>query len=211
MSDSGNSKITKSSSQDLFGKISSVMKTKSAEVKGKIFEYIVNPVQTPSTPLTDRHVYPNERNGKRYRNVPPVFSIDDTDDGEMSQVFQEEDDSFETLNLPNFLKDTSIVRSFNCQEVHMNGFMYDTVLAFTDNHIIILRELGQDNLAKIVAKRSLTSIVKITAKKRHQNLITFKYGVPEGENLIITDMDRFLIPNANEATKAISKLILKQM
>lgn len=187
------------------------MKTKSAEVKGKIFEYIVNPVQTPSTPLTDRHVYPNERNGKRYRNVPPVFSIDDTDDGEMSQVFQEEDDSFETLNLPNFLKDTSIVRSFNCQEVHMNGFMYDTVLAFTDNHIIILRELGQDNLAKIVAKRSLTSIVKITAKKRHQNLITFKYGVPEGENLIITDMDRFLIPNANEATKAISKLILKQM
>lgn len=159
--------------------------------------------------IGERHVSPSERNGKRYRNVPAVFSIDE-EDADVNHGPQR-DESAETITIPKFLKDSSIVKYFKCQEVHMNGFMYDSILAFTETHIIVLRELGQDNLARVVSKRSLNQIVKITAKKRHQNLITFKYGLPDGESLLVTDMDRFLIPNANEATKIISKLILKQL
>lgn len=70
-----NSLNTKSAqSTDLFGKISAAMKSKSAEVKGKLFDYIVNP---NNSPIQERHVSSNDKMGKRYRNVAPVFSIDD--------------------------------------------------------------------------------------------------------------------------------------
>lgn len=71
----GNSKST--SSNDLFGKISAAMKSKSAEVKGKLFEYIVNP---NNNVIQERHVSSTDKLGKRYRNVAPVFSIDDDQD-----------------------------------------------------------------------------------------------------------------------------------
>lgn len=67
-----NSKSSQSS--DLFGKISAVMKSKSAEVKEKLIDYIVNP---NNSPVQERHVSSNDKIGKRYRNVAPVFSIDD--------------------------------------------------------------------------------------------------------------------------------------
>lgn len=55
------------------------MKLKSAEVKGKLLEYIVNP--TGGTVATnDRHVSASDKLGKRYRNMTPVFSIDDDHD-----------------------------------------------------------------------------------------------------------------------------------
>lgn len=64
-------------STDIFGKISAAMKSKSAEVKGKLFDYIVNP---NSSPVQERHVSSSDKMGRRYRNVPPVFSIDDDQD-----------------------------------------------------------------------------------------------------------------------------------
>lgn len=62
---------------DLFGKISAAMKSKSAEVKGKLMDYIVN---TNNHPPQQWHVSSADRDGKRYRNVAPVFSIDDDQD-----------------------------------------------------------------------------------------------------------------------------------
>lgn len=198
---------------DIFGKLSSVVKSKSAEVKGLLKDYIVNPTQN-LPPLGERHVMANERHhGKRYRSVPPVFSIDDAEDEADASPPFEEDNKQDTVELSKFLKNADIKRHFKCQEVHMNGFMYDSVLAFTESHIIVLRELGNNGTdqARVIAKRPLNSIVKITAKKRHRDLITFKFGVPDGDNLIVTDMDRFLIPNAHEATQVISKLILDRL
>lgn len=62
---------------DLFGKISAAMKSKSAEVKGKLMDYIVN---TNNHPPQEWHVASTDRDGKRYRNVAPVFTIDDDQD-----------------------------------------------------------------------------------------------------------------------------------
>lgn len=93
----------------------------------------------------------------------------------------------------------------------MSGYMHDSHLILTKTHLIVLRDLDKKGTAEIIARRPLSSIVKITAKKRHRDLITFKYGVPDGDELLITDMDRFLIPNANEATSIVSKQIIKQL
>lgn len=64
-------------SNDLFGKISAAMKSKSAEVKEKLIDYIVNP---NNSPIQERHVSYDDKIGKRYRDVAPVFSIDDDHD-----------------------------------------------------------------------------------------------------------------------------------
>lgn len=80
----------------------------------------------------------------------------------------------------------------------------------TSSHLVVLREVQEKKgVAEIIVRRPLSAIVKITAKKRHPELITFKYGVSEGESLQISDMDRFLIPNAHKATKVVADQIIK--
>lgn len=221
------------SSSDFFNRFSQVMKLKSAEVKGKILDIIVNPTNGGSVPtvsgdannqiaVQQRHVSAADRNGKRYRNVAPVFSIDDEHDCELEAGTAIQDDSpanattklpgdtKEIVNLNNYLKSPDIMNAFKCQEVHINGYMYDSHLIITPTHLIVLRELGKGQ-AQIIVRRPLASIVKITAKKRHRDLITFKYGFPDGDGLLITDMDRFLIPNASEATAIVSKHIVQTL
>jgi len=66
-------------------------------------------------------------------------------------------------------------------------------LLVTDSHIYVLRDIpGRKGFAHIVVRRLLSAIVKITSKKKHPELITFKYGVPEGDKLVISDMDRLV-------------------
>lgn len=173
--------------------------------------------------------------GKRYRNVAPVFSIDD--DQDTNESFLPTSFSLEGIfssgggnnnaksptsssspavppadefvQLPVFLKQTEILDYFKCQEVHMNGTMYDSYLAVTSTHLVVVREYSGKR-GKVIARRLLGSIVKISARKRHRDLITFKYGNAGDENVVITDMDRFVIPNASEATTVISNHILQR-
>ncbi|XP_044255640.1 TBC1 domain family member 23 [Tribolium madens] len=198
------------STTDLFGKISAAMKSKSAEVKEKLIDYIVNP---NNSPVQERHVSSSDKiDGKRYRNVAPVFSIDDDHDSVTNIENVDEEDSRELVQIQSWLKHPEVIEHFPCQEVKINGFMYKSHLIVTNNELIVLREMpDRKGIAEVIVKRPLSAIVKITARKRHPELITFKYGVPDGENLIISDMDRFLIPNADKATKVVSEQILKQL
>lgn len=197
---------------DLFSKLSAAMRTKSQEVKGKLIDYIVNP--NASLPVIERHVSKNDKNGKRYRNVAPVFSIDEDNDGDLGfeEATTEEDYSQEVVQLSEWLKTPNIISYFKCQEVMMNGYIYDAYLVITNSHLIVSRDVeGRRGYVQITVRRPLSSIVKITAKKRHPELITFKYGMPDGDTLVIKDMDRFLIPNAGEATKVVSNQIVKHL
>lgn len=196
----------------LFSKLSSAMKAKSQEVKGKLIEYIVNPNSTVNN--GDWHVSANDRKENRYRNVPPVFSINDEDEDSHSDRRDVSNSELldEIVEVQAFLRGPSVVDNFPCQEVLSNGYMFDSYLVVTESHLIILREIpNKKGLAKILSRRPLSTIVKITAKKRHPELITFKYGVPDGDNLLIKDMDRFLIPNAALATKVVSQQIVTQL
>lgn len=179
---------------DLFSKLSSAMKSKTSDVKSKLFDYIANPAQSSShqqqrqEELIEKHVAINEKNGKRYRNIAPVFGINDDDEPEGSADFTEDDSDKELVNIQEYLKNPEIVKYFKCQEVQINGAMYESYLVLTPNRIEVIREMDNGSVGKVHVKRPLTAIVKITAKKRHRDLITFKYGVPDGENLIITGM-----------------------
>lgn len=205
---------------DLFSKLSAAMKTKSAEVKGKFFDYIVNPSGAAAQSSTgngvavERHVSSSEKYGRRYRNVAPVFSIDDDNNHDHDMQHQSTADldamenRIETVNVAAYVNGSDVIATYKCQEVQMNGSMYESHLIVTETHLVVLRDIEKKGMAQILVRRPLQNIVKITAKKRHQNLITFKYGVPDGDEVIITDMDRFLIPNAKEATALVSRQIL---
>lgn len=203
------------SSVDLFNKLGNAMKSKSIEVKGKFMDYIVATPQAStsgaSRESTERHVSQHEKNGKRYRNVAPVFSIDDDNFDEFNgQDEGDADDngqSNEIVNIQEYIKSADAITVLKCEEVQMNGAMFDSHLILTQTHLIVLRDLDKKK-AELIVQRPLSNIVKITAKKRHRDLITFKYGVPSGERMLITDMDRFLIPNASEATALVSKQIV---
>ncbi|XP_022116147.2 TBC1 domain family member 23 [Pieris rapae] len=195
----------------LFGKLSSAMRAKSQEVKGKLIEYIVNPNSQSNT--SDWHVSTSDRKDSRYRNVPPVFTINDDDDESYSDVRPDPAElADEIVQTQSFLKGQNVINSFQCQEVLYNGYMYDSYLVVTETHLVILREIpNKKGFAKVLSRRLLSTIVKITAKKRHPELITFKYGVPDGDSLLIKDMDRFLIPDAALATKVVSNQIVTQL
>lgn len=91
-------------------------------------------------------------------------------------------------------------------------FFFYSQLLVTDSHLIVLREIQErKGAAHVIVKRPLTSIVKITSRKRHADLITFKYGTTQYDDTVISDMDKFLIPNASEATKLITQQIMKQL
>lgn len=63
--------------------------------------------------------------------------------------------------------------------------------------------------AHIQSRPHLSSIVKITSKRKHPDLITFKYGTSDGEDFKISGSQRFLIPNSKQVMKKIKEKIMK--
>lgn len=164
-------------SNDLFSKLSAAMKTKSVEVKDKLFEYIVNPSPPNPAATVERHVSSSDKNGRRYRNVAPVFSIDEENDehaGNDGTSQHTAENTKEVVTIQNYLQNSDVIASYKCQEVHMNGYMYESHLIVTKTHLVVLRDLDKKGTAQVIVRRPLSSIVKITAKKRHRDLITFK-------------------------------------
>jgi hypothetical protein len=69
----------------------------------------------------------------------------------------------------------AIKHTYQCSEV-ASGLMFPSWLILTPSSIIKLRELqGKDEHAAVMWKRPLTTIVKVTAKKKHPTLLTFVY------------------------------------
>lgn len=177
---------------DFFSRLSSAMK-RTSDVKSKLFDIIGNP-QSNQNPkpeeIQEKHVSMSERFGKRYRNLVPVFGIEEEDspDGRHSLSGEDPNDEerADLMNIQEYLKSNKeIIKHYKCQEVLMNGAMHESYLVLTPKRIEVIREF-EKGVGKIYIQRPLSQIVKITAKKRHRDLITFKYGVPDGDNLIIT-------------------------
>ncbi|XP_074110516.1 TBC1 domain family member 23 [Cotesia typhae] len=214
-SSEGNSKNTSptknKSNSDLFGKIGMAMKLKSQEVKGKLFDYIVNPSTSVNSSNKDDSKKEDEPS-KRSKPTMPVFSIDDVHDPDMVISNPENEQPVEVVSISQWLKNPQLLHSFKCQEVKVNGYVYESHLLVTDSHLIVLREIQERrDAAHIIVKRPLSNIVRITSRKHHPDLITFKYGTTQSDMLVISDMDRLLIPNGGEAVKLISQQILKEL
>ncbi|XP_071562735.1 TBC1 domain family member 23 [Temnothorax nylanderi] len=201
----------KNNNSDLLGKIGLAMKLKSQEVKGKLFDYIVNPTANVNSNMEKRDSKDLDYI-RRQRKTAPVFSIDDDQEIDMTMTNNESEEPIEVVSIQQWMKDPKLLHSFKCQEVKVNGDLCDSQLLVTDSHLIVLREIPErKGAAHVIVKRPLTSIVKITSRKRHADLITFKYGTTQYNDTVISDMDKFLIPNASEATKLITQQIMRQL
>ncbi|GAB5576384.1 TBC1 domain family member 23 [Prionailurus iriomotensis] len=194
--------------KSLVNKMTVALKTKSVNVREKVISFIEN----TSTPV-DRHVSSSDRVGKPYRGVKPVFSIGDEeeyDTDEIDSSSMSDDDRKEVVNIQTWINKPDIKHHFPCKEVKESGHMFPSHLLVTATHMYCLREiLSRKGLAYIQSRQALNSVVKITSKKKHPELITFKYGNSSASGIEILAIERYLIPNAGDATKAIKQQIMK--
>ncbi|KAL4229019.1 hypothetical protein ACF0H5_012057 [Mactra antiquata] len=200
-------KLHKDESGDsIFGRLSSVVKSKSTDLKEKLTNYIKN-----DPTMEERHISNTDRVGKRYRNMASVFTIGDEDEGEDGDfVDQSDDERREVVSLDTWLKKPEVVYSCQCRELDSCGYLHPSHILVTSSHLYILRDIPkQKGMAYIQSRRALGTIVKITSKKRHPDLITFSYGSNEEKGIRITNRDRCMIPTAGETTKIVKQQIMK--
>ncbi|XP_043394535.1 TBC1 domain family member 23 isoform X6 [Chelonia mydas] len=209
--------------KSLVNKMTVALKTKSVNVKEKVISFIENtstPVDRISFNLSwpdrasmERHVSSSDRLGKPYRGVKPVFSIGDEeeyDTDEIDSSSMSDDDRKEVVNIHTWINKPDVKHHFPCNEVKENGHMFPSHLLVTATHMYCLREIpSRRGLAYIQSRQALNSVVKITSKKKHPELITFKYGNSSTSGIEILAVERYLIPNAGDATKAIKQQIMK--
>ncbi|XP_054716052.1 TBC1 domain family member 23-like [Uloborus diversus] len=182
----------------IFDQLASAVKFKGNFVKERLVEYITNP-QTEE----DRHVSSSDRLGKRYRGMAPVFSIGDDEDPDKFTE-SEEEVSYEEVNIQTWLNKPGVIGKFECEEIKDVEIRYPGYLIVTETHMYILRTNRQKKgYAHIVGTHPLTSIVKITSKRKYPEWITFAYGHTEEDGLLINSRVHLLIPKAGDATSLI--------
>ncbi|CAL8130714.1 unnamed protein product [Orchesella dallaii] len=215
----------------------SALKAKSVDLKGKLIDYIQQSPELSHVSATDRG------KSKVYRGIANVFSIDDVDgDPDSSdELIESLDPNKELLNslvkLKPFLKSEGILGYYHCREVMADGENHEGFVVVTDTHLYFLREL--DNVkGEVTVARLLNSVIKITSKKKHPELITFKYGHLIGESeasvddvigslsdaqspadgsekpdssndsALITHSDRFYLPKSSKEFVALVKKVI---
>ena len=91
----------------------------------------------------------------------------------------------------------------------MSSFIYSHLL-LTSQELVVLREApDRAGWGRIKHREVLHSVLKITAKKHHPVIITFKYGYISSGESIVTHQLRLRVPNTRRATEAIKEHILK--
>ncbi|EDQ87555.1 uncharacterized protein MONBRDRAFT_33200 [Monosiga brevicollis MX1] len=102
---------------------------------------------------------------------------------------------------------------FQCNEV-VGDLIYPSWLILTEFHILKLRAIQSSNSvirAAIMWRRALTSIVRITAKKKYPTLLSFVYqesfDVSNPDNTELRE--RYLVPQAAEAKSALRDAIAR--
>ncbi|XP_073726257.1 TBC1 domain family member 23 isoform X1 [Misgurnus anguillicaudatus] len=209
--------------KSLVNKMTFALKSKSVNVKEKVISFIENtstPVERisfnlpwPDKGILDRHVSSSDRVGKPYRGVKPVFSIGDEEEYETDEIDSSsvsDDDRKEIVNIQTWINKPDIKHHFQCNEVKETGHMFLSHLLITATHMYCLREIAaRKGFAYIQSRQALNSVVKITSKKKHPELITFKFGNNNAEGVEIVAVERYLIPDAGDATKAIKQQIMK--
>ncbi|XP_077054927.1 TBC1 domain family member 23 isoform X1 [Siphateles boraxobius] len=209
--------------KSLVNKMTFALKSKSVNVKEKMISFIENtstPVDRmsfnlpwPDKGILDRHVSSSDRVGKPYRGVKPVFSIGDEEEYETDEIDSSsisDDDRKEIVNIQTWINKPDVKHHIPCNEVKETGHMFPSHLLITATHMYCLREIAaRKGFAYIQSRQALSSVVKITSKKKHPELITFKFGNNNAAGVEIVAVERYLIPEAGDATKVIKQQIMK--
>lgn len=82
-------------------------------------------------------------------------------------------------------------------------------LLLTGKDMLILREApDRAGWGRVKHCENLTSILKITAKKHHPDVITFKFGYTDDSGApVLTHQLRVRLPNTRKATEAIKETV----
>ncbi|KAK7144714.1 hypothetical protein R3I94_010966 [Phoxinus phoxinus] len=209
--------------KSLVNKMTFALKSKSVNVKEKMISFIENtstPVDRmsfnlpwPDKGILDRHVSSSDRVGKPYRGVKPVFSIGDEEEYDTDEIDSSsisDDDRKEIVNIQTWINKPDVKHHIPCNEVKETGHMFPSHLLITATHMYCLREIAaRKGFAYIQSRQALNSVVKITSKKKHPELITFKFGNNNAAGVEIVAVERYLIPDAGDATKVIKQQIMK--
>ncbi|XP_016135014.1 TBC1 domain family member 23-like isoform X1 [Sinocyclocheilus grahami] len=208
--------------KSLVNKMTFALKSKSVNVKEKVISFIENtstPVDRmsfslpwPDKGILDRHISSSDRVGKPYRGVKPVFSIGDEEEYDTDEIDSSsisDDDRKEIVNIQTWINKPDVKHHIPCNEVKETGHMFPSHLLITATHMYCLREIAaRKGFAYIQSRQALNSVVKITSKKKHPELITFKFGNNNAAGVEIVAVERYLIPNAGDATKVIKQQIM---
>jgi hypothetical protein len=192
-------------------------------MREKLIEMIQNPQQTDSTSTsstTTTHVKSADREkSKPYRNLLPVFMIDDDDeddggDGESPIGSALDLSSLQVGGVVRGLTKSFLKKNhphWACSEVHADGSHNEgwIVLSHERLYFLKIRDDGdEEDVGEVGVVRTLSSVIKITSKKKHPNLITFKYGSVVDDEASITHSDRFYLnENPKSFVEAVKKII----
>ena len=157
--DSENNEEEPTASPNKLNTIKDNFKKKSANLKDSFINYIYSPGNNP--PPEPKHIDFNKRGSKLYKNTGDVFCLDDEDDDNVTDLKEIE-------------KQSDTVHLAACQRVDETGLLSSCHLLVTRTHLTLLLPGPRPNTVIPSSSHHLSSIVKITSKKRQPEIITFK-------------------------------------
>ncbi|KAH7699069.1 Protein TBC-1 [Aphelenchoides avenae] len=204
-------KTSSSSGWSIMERMKSAVKSKSEAVKLKVHELVDSPVR--EEPI--KHVSSTDRAGKRYRNVQSVFSIHDDEDTQDSQddlSVRDADELLvsEKLKWSEVIKKPEITDNFEGHEVFQDKSHVPCYIALSRTHMHIFHDAKESGFVKTAFRHQLSSIMRVTSKRRIPEFLTFKFGyeLPTGE-AHITKVHCFVLPKAGDCAKAVKTAIVQ--
>lgn len=87
-------------------------------------------------------------------------------------------------------------------------FLFCSHLLLTATDMIVLREAADKaGWGRIKYKEGLTTILKITAKKKDMNVIIFRLGEVEDGEAVVSKVIKLRITSSRKATDAVQQLL----
>lgn len=220
---SSSNKAAESRTMESFMKSLSIsLKNKSHNIKEKVTKFIENTGQDDDM----SHLNTNY-NGKPYRGTQPVFSIGDEDEHSVEEtrnvskkrepVYEDSDvDENDLVDLNEWIEEHGVKNPTACFLVFPTGKRYPAHLVIDKDDMVCFREYKAYKKSKPVTRRSLATVSKITSKRSCPEMITFRFNVPtdeideeSGDAKTVEQIDRYLIPEAGQATKYIKQQIMR--
>jgi len=189
--ENGSKELALEPSPNKLDSIKTNLKTKSASLKDSLMTYIYNPSNQET-----KHIDYSKRGSKLYKNTGDVFCLEDDEDENV-------------VNLKDLEKQSDTIHLAACQRVGETGLLSPCYLLVTTSQLVLLYPGPRPGTCLPSSSRHLSSIVKITSKKRQPEVITFKFGTSKNDEVTIFDMDRFFIPTAGKVTSVVKLQIEK--